>query len=77
MRPALRHAGHPCPEASASGSASSRTPRTPSAAISGRAIGNGRYSDITIFSFHPVKIITTAEGGMALTNNAELADGPW
>ena len=36
-------------------------------------IGNGRYSDITIFSFHPVKIITTAEGGMALTNNAELA----
>lgn len=36
-------------------------------------IGNGRYSDITVFSFHPVKIITTAEGGMALTNNAELA----
>lgn len=37
-------------------------------------IGNCRYSDITIFSFHPVKIITTAEGGMALTNNAELAN---
>ncbi len=36
-------------------------------------IGNCRYSDITIFSFHPVKIITTAEGGMALTNNAGLA----
>ena len=36
-------------------------------------IGNCRYSDITIFSFHPVKIITTAEGGMALANNAELA----
>ncbi len=36
-------------------------------------IGNGRYSDITIFSFHPVKIITSAEGGMALTNNAQLA----
>jgi UDP-4-amino-4,6-dideoxy-N-acetyl-beta-L-altrosamine transaminase len=36
-------------------------------------IGNCRYSDITIFSFHPVKIITTAEGGMALTNNSELA----
>jgi UDP-4-amino-4,6-dideoxy-N-acetyl-beta-L-altrosamine transaminase len=35
-------------------------------------IGNGRYSDITIFSFHPVKIITTAEGGMALTNNSQL-----
>ena len=36
-------------------------------------IGNGRYSDISVFSFHPVKIITTAEGGMALTNSAELA----
>lgn len=36
-------------------------------------IGNGRYSDITVFSFHPVKIITTAEGGMALTNSDELA----
>jgi UDP-4-amino-4,6-dideoxy-N-acetyl-beta-L-altrosamine transaminase len=39
----------------------------------GEPIGNGRYSDITVFSFHPVKIITTAEGGMALTNNDELA----
>ncbi|WFP50625.1 UDP-4-amino-4,6-dideoxy-N-acetyl-beta-L-altrosamine transaminase [Methylomonas sp. EFPC3] len=37
-------------------------------------IGNCRYADITVFSFHPVKIITTAEGGMALTNDAELAD---
>jgi UDP-4-amino-4,6-dideoxy-N-acetyl-beta-L-altrosamine transaminase len=37
-------------------------------------IGNSRYSDITVFSFHPVKIITTAEGGMALTNSAELAN---
>lgn len=37
-------------------------------------IGNGRYSDITVFSFHPVKIITTAEGGMALTNNDALAN---
>lgn len=36
-------------------------------------IGNSRYSDITVFSFHPVKIITTAEGGMALTNSDELA----
>jgi dTDP-4-amino-4,6-dideoxygalactose transaminase len=36
-------------------------------------IGNCRYADITIFSFHPVKIITTAEGGMALSNNPELA----
>jgi len=38
------------------------------------AIGNCRYSDITVFSFHPVKIITTGEGGMALTNDPELAD---
>jgi UDP-4-amino-4,6-dideoxy-N-acetyl-beta-L-altrosamine transaminase len=37
-------------------------------------IGNCRYSDITVFSFHPVKIITTGEGGVALTNNSELAD---
>ncbi len=37
-------------------------------------IGNCRYSDITVFSFHPVKIITTAEGGMALTNDSYLAE---
>ena len=36
-------------------------------------VGNCRYSDITVFSFHPVKIITTGEGGMALTNDAQLA----
>lgn len=46
-------------------------------AIGGRykeePIGNCRYSDITIFSFHPVKIITTAEGGMAVTNDENLA----
>lgn len=35
-------------------------------------IGTCRFSDITVFSFHPVKIITTAEGGMALTNDDEL-----
>ena len=40
----------------------------------GEFIGNCRYSDITVFSFHPVKIITTAEGGMALTNDRELAN---
>jgi UDP-4-amino-4,6-dideoxy-N-acetyl-beta-L-altrosamine transaminase len=40
----------------------------------GEFIGNGRYSDITVLSFHPVKIITTAEGGMALTNDARLAN---
>jgi len=46
-------------------------------AIGGRyhdtPIGACEYSDITVFSFHPVKIVTTAEGGAALTNNAELA----
>lgn len=36
-------------------------------------VGSCKYSDITVFSFHPVKIVTTAEGGMALTNNATLA----
>ena len=36
-------------------------------------IGNCRYSDITVFSFHPVKVITTGEGGMAATNDAQLA----
>lgn len=36
-------------------------------------VGNCRHSDITVFSFHPVKIVTTAEGGMALTNSKELA----
>jgi UDP-4-amino-4,6-dideoxy-N-acetyl-beta-L-altrosamine transaminase len=39
----------------------------------GAPIGNCRYSDITVFSFHPVKIITTAEGGMAMTNDSRLA----
>ena len=39
----------------------------------GEPIGNCRYSDITVFSFHPVKIITTGEGGMAVTNDAALA----
>lgn len=39
----------------------------------GKPIGNCHYSDITVFSFHPVKIITTAEGGMALTNDDKLA----
>jgi UDP-4-amino-4,6-dideoxy-N-acetyl-beta-L-altrosamine transaminase len=39
----------------------------------GKPVGGCQYSDITVFSFHPVKIITTAEGGMAMTNDAELA----
>jgi UDP-4-amino-4,6-dideoxy-N-acetyl-beta-L-altrosamine transaminase len=37
-------------------------------------VGNCRYSDIAIFSFHPVKIVTTGEGGMAMTNDARLAE---
>ena len=37
-------------------------------------IGYCEYSDIAIFSFHPVKIVTTAEGGMAMTNRADLAE---
>lgn len=40
----------------------------------GQAIGGCQYSDITVFSFHPVKIITTAEGGMATTNSADLLE---
>ena len=39
----------------------------------GEMVGNCRYSDITVFSFHPVKTITTGEGGMATTNRKELA----
>jgi UDP-4-amino-4,6-dideoxy-N-acetyl-beta-L-altrosamine transaminase len=38
-----------------------------------KPVGGCQYSDITVFSFHPVKIITTAEGGVATTNSAELA----
>jgi UDP-4-amino-4,6-dideoxy-N-acetyl-beta-L-altrosamine transaminase len=43
------------------------------ASRSGQAVGNCRWSDVAVFSFHPVKIITSGEGGMALTNNEELA----
>lgn len=39
----------------------------------GQPVGNGRFSDLTVFSFHPVKIITTAEGGMVMTNDAQMA----
>ncbi|UCV27631.1 UDP-4-amino-4,6-dideoxy-N-acetyl-beta-L-altrosamine transaminase [Ferribacterium limneticum] len=39
----------------------------------GEPVGNCLHSDITIFSFHPVKIITTGEGGMALTNDPAIA----
>jgi dTDP-4-amino-4,6-dideoxygalactose transaminase len=40
----------------------------------GKPIGGCQYSDITVFSFHPVKIITTAEGGLATTNQPDLAE---
>lgn len=40
----------------------------------GKPVGNCEYSDITVFSFHPVKIITTAEGGVCTTNNPKLAE---
>lgn len=40
----------------------------------GKPIGNCEFSDITVFSFHPVKIVTTAEGGAAMTNDKALAD---
>ena len=47
-------------------------------AIGGRyraePIGNCRYSAVTVFSFHPVKIITTGEGGMVLTQDADIAE---
>lgn len=38
-----------------------------------KPVGSCRYSDITVFSFHPIKIITSAEGGLAVTNNKQLA----
>jgi len=40
----------------------------------GEPVGSCRFSDITVFSFHPVKIITTGEGSMALSNDSKLAE---
>lgn len=40
----------------------------------GQQVGSCKYSDMTVFSFHPVKIITTGEGGMVLTNRKDLYD---
>ncbi len=45
------------------------------AAHKGEPVGSCRWSDIAIFSFHPVKIVTTAEGGLATTRDADLAAG--
>lgn len=44
------------------------------AKYAGSTVGSCKYSDICVFSFHPVKIITTIEGGMAMTNQQALAD---
>ena len=44
------------------------------ASRNGEPVGSCRWSDITVFSFHPVKIITTGEGGMALTNDDTLSE---
>lgn len=44
------------------------------ATYQGAPVGSGQYSDITVFSFHPVKMITTGEGGMCVTNDPDLAD---
>jgi len=44
------------------------------AARDGEPVGSCRWSRVTVFSFHPVKIITSAEGGMALTNDATVAE---
>lgn len=38
----------------------------------GSPVGNCQFSDMAVFSFHPVKIITTGEGGMVVTNRADL-----
>jgi UDP-4-amino-4,6-dideoxy-N-acetyl-beta-L-altrosamine transaminase len=44
------------------------------AEYAGEAVGSCRFSDIAVFSFHPVKIVTTGEGGVAVTNDAQLAE---
>lgn len=44
------------------------------ATYQGEPVGCCRYSDVAVFSFHPVKIVTTGEGGIALTNDGDLAE---
>ncbi len=73
-------AGEPCDMAAIHGLAQQygfRIVEDASHAVGGKYrgafIGSGQFSDITVFSFHPVKIITTAEGGMAMTNDPALA----
>ncbi|MBI4741908.1 MAG: UDP-4-amino-4,6-dideoxy-N-acetyl-beta-L-altrosamine transaminase, partial [Betaproteobacteria bacterium] len=73
-------AGHACPMAEIRTLAEEfgfRTIEDASHAIGGsyrgQPIGCGEWADVTVFSFHPVKIITTGEGGMAVTQNNQLA----
>jgi UDP-4-amino-4,6-dideoxy-N-acetyl-beta-L-altrosamine transaminase len=77
----VHFAGQPCDMAGIAALAEQygfRIIEDASHAIGGRyqdtPIGDCRFSDITIFSFHPVKIITTAEGGLATTNDADVAE---
>jgi UDP-4-amino-4,6-dideoxy-N-acetyl-beta-L-altrosamine transaminase len=77
---AVHFAGQPCDMAAILALADQygfRTIEDASHAIGARygkeRVGCGKYADITVFSFHPVKIITTGEGGMALTNSSTLA----
>lgn len=44
------------------------------ARYAGQPVGSGAQADITVFSFHPVKIVTTGEGGLLTTNDAALAE---
>ena len=74
-------AGHPCDMAAVRALANRygfKVIEDASHGVGGRyrntSIGSCHYSDITVFSFHPVKIITTGEGGVALTNDAHLAE---
>lgn len=78
---AVHLAGHPC-EMSAINELSRRygfaivedASHAIGASYQGDPVGSCRYSDITVFSFHPVKLVTTGEGGMAVTNDADLAE---
>jgi UDP-4-amino-4,6-dideoxy-N-acetyl-beta-L-altrosamine transaminase len=76
----VHFAGEPCDMAAIGGLAQRygfRVIEDASHAVGGRygnrAIGACEHSDITVFSFHPVKIVTTGEGGAALTQDADLA----
>ncbi len=76
----VHFAGHPCDMAAIADLAQRygfRVVEDASHAIGAESlsgkIGNCRYSDVTVFSFHPVKILTTGEGGMILTNDDTVA----